>query len=228
MRRIDERPGQSRLVRRRHGCTIRRHGRLAVIVALLVPTALAAQVLPAEPIALAAGLSCRQRRGECDGRSRGHRVLQLHRHGEWPFIRTVLDPAVDRLVTDGERLRLTLVNILINARQSIRDRRQSQKVDVPGRSTEALGALVDLRTFTQDGLTVISVRDSGIGFAFEDLSRVFDPYFTTERTGSGLGLAIAKNTIDGLGDATSIRSEVGDGTEMRIALPRLPSEVAEQ
>lgn len=55
MRRIDQRPGQSRLVRRRHGCPIRWQGELAVIVALLVPTALAAQVLPAEPIALAGG-----------------------------------------------------------------------------------------------------------------------------------------------------------------------------
>ena len=55
MRRIDQRLGQSRLVRRRHGCPIRWRGGSAVIVALLVPTALAAQVLPAEPIALAGG-----------------------------------------------------------------------------------------------------------------------------------------------------------------------------
>ena len=149
--------------------------------------------------------------------------------GEWPFIRTALDPAVDRLVTDDERLRLTMVNILTSARQSIRERRQSQEVDVPGRSTEAPGAFVDLRTFTQDGSTVVSVRDSGIGIASEDLSRVFDPYFTTKRTGLGLGLAIAKNIIiDGPGATISIRSEVGDGTEMRIALPRRPSEGAEQ
>ena len=138
--------------------------------------------------------------------------------GEWPFIRTTLDPAVDGLVTDGERLRLTLVNILTNARQSIRER-QNQGAGAGG-STETPEMFVDLGTSAHDGSIVISVRDSGIGIASEDLPRVFDPYFTTKRTGSGLGLAIAKNIIDGLGGAISVRSEVGDGTEMRIELPR--------
>ena len=55
MRRIDQRSGPSRLVRRRHGRPIRWHGGLAVVVALLAPTALTAQVLPAEPFALAGG-----------------------------------------------------------------------------------------------------------------------------------------------------------------------------
>lgn len=140
--------------------------------------------------------------------------------GEWPFIRTALDRAVDGLVTDGERLRLTLVNILTNARQSIRERKLSQEGDAPE-------AFVDLRTWAQDGSIVISVRDSGIGIASEDLPRVFDPYFTTKRTGSGLGLAIAKNIIDGLGGTIRITSEVGDGAEMRIELPPRPSEGAE-
>ena len=145
--------------------------------------------------------------------------------GEWPFIRTALDPAVASLVTDGERLRLTLVNILTNARQSIRER-QNQGTGAGG-STETPEMFVDLGTSAHDGSIVISVRDSGIGIASEDRPRVFEPYFTTKRTGSGLGLAIAKNIIDGLGGTISIRSEVGGGTEMRIELPRRPSEGAE-
>ena len=145
--------------------------------------------------------------------------------GEWPFIRTALDPAVASLVTDGERLRLTLVNILTNARQSIRER-QNQGTGAGG-STETPEMFVDLGTSAHDGSIVISVRYSGIGIASEDRPRVFEPYFTTKRTGSGLGLAIAKNIIDGLGGTISIRSEVGGGTEMRIELPRRPSEGAE-
>jgi signal transduction histidine kinase len=56
----------------------------------------------------------------------------------------------------------------------------------------------------------------------EDLSRVFDPYFTTRRTGSGLGLAIAKNIIDGMGGAIALDSRPGEGTEIRIDLPTHP------
>ena len=140
--------------------------------------------------------------------------------GEWPFIRTALDPAVGGLVTDGERLRLTLVNILTNARHSMRECRQRQEVVDSERSTEAPDTFVDLRTWAQDGSIVISVQDPGIGIAAEDLPRVFDPYFTTKRTGSGLGLAIAKNIIDGLGGTISVRSAVGKGTEMQVELPR--------
>ena len=141
------------------------------------------------------------------------------------MIRTSLDPAVDGLVTDGERLRLTLVNVLTNARHSIRERQQSQEGDSPGRSTESPETFVELKTWAQDGSIVISVRDWGVGIGAEELPRVFDPYFTTKRTGSGLGLAIAKNIIDGLGGTIRVKSEVGDGTEMRIELPhRAPPE----
>ena len=65
----------------------------------------------------------------------------------------------------------------------------------------------------------IVVADSGAGIATGDLSRVFDPYFTTKRGGTGLGLPIAKNIIEGLGGTISVTSTPGRGTEMRIDLP---------
>ncbi len=52
-----------------------------------------------------------------------------------------------------------------------------------------------------------------------DLSRVFDPYFTTKRTGTGLGLAIARKVVDALGGAIRIESREGEGTRMEIDLP---------
>ena len=82
---------------------------------------------------------------------------------------------------------------------------------------------VELTTRAEADSVVIEVRDRGVGIVSEDVSRVFDPYFTTKRTGSGLGLAIAKNSIDGLGGAISVESLVGHGTAMRIELPRRPS-----
>jgi two-component system sensor histidine kinase AtoS len=69
------------------------------------------------------------------------------------------------------------------------------------------------------GRVAIAVRDRGIGIDPADLSKVFDPYFTTKRTGTGLGLAIAKNIVEGLGGTITVESRSGEGTEIRIELP---------
>lgn len=112
------------------------------------------------------------------------------------------------IVTDGERLRQALVNILANAQQA-----------VAAREPEAQRP-VELRIeATEDGRVSIAVRDEGVGIAAEDLPRVFDPYFTTRRTGSGLGLAIARNIVEGLGGTIAVSSRPAAGTEIAIALP---------
>ena len=143
--------------------------------------------------------------------------------GEWPTIRTTLDPAIGGLVTDGERLRLTLVNILTNARHAVRERQTGATGDAPSANSNDGDAEVELTTRGQNGSVEIRVRDRGVGIVSEDLPRVFDPYFTTRRTGSGLGLAIAKNIVDGLGGTITVRSQLGNGAEMQIELPRKAS-----
>ena len=76
-----------------------------------------------------------------------------------------------------------------------------------------------------DGVS-ITIRDRGVGVKPEDLSRIFDPYFTTKRTGSGLGLAIAKNIIEGMGGSIVLESRPDLGTEIRIELPTVPAGAA--
>jgi signal transduction histidine kinase len=118
------------------------------------------------------------------------------------------DPALESVVTDGERLRMALVNILANARHAAASR--------PSPSPEPD---IEIRTESAPRSFRITVRDRGAGVKPEDLSRVFDPYFTTKRTGSGLGLAIAKNIIEGMGGSIALESRPGDGTHIRIDLP---------
>ena len=71
----------------------------------------------------------------------------------------------------------------------------------------------------------IVIADRGVGIDAADLSRVFDPYFTTKRGGTGLGLAIAKNIIEGLGGTIAVTSTSGQGTEIRVTLPLDSAEV---
>ena len=127
------------------------------------------------------------------------------------------DPALKTVVTDAERLRMALVNILTNARHAVAARPTPVVAHGPG--VVSLTPDIEVETHALPGAFRIIVRDHGTGVKPEDLPRVFDPYFTTRRTGSGLGLAIAKNIIEGMGGTISLDSRPGDGTEIRIELP---------
>jgi len=130
-----------------------------------------------------------------------------------PAPHLALDPSLAFMVTDAERLRLVLVNLLVNARHAVEARRAREEA-VP-----TLAHDVELTTATLAGGGVaITVRDRGVGIAAADLPRVFDAYFTTNSAGTGLGLAIARSVIEGLGGTIGIRSEPGAGTEVRIEL----------
>jgi signal transduction histidine kinase len=124
-----------------------------------------------------------------------------------PPIELDLDPSLPAVTTDAERLRLALVNMLVNARHA-----------VDGRTTRD-GAAVTLSTRERGGRAAIVIGDRGVGISPADLPRIFDPYFTTKRGGTGLGLPIAKNVVEGLGGTISVTSTPGVSTEIRIDLP---------
>lgn len=122
-----------------------------------------------------------------------------------------LDLAADLppVVTDAERLRLALVNVLTNAREA-----------VAAVGTGEAAPRARLSTCRLPGNRVsIDVRDQGIGIPTEDQARMFDPFFTTRRTGTGLGLAITRNIIEGLRGTITLSSRPGEGTEVHIELP---------
>ena len=133
-----------------------------------------------------------------------------------------LDPALPPVVTDAERLRTALVNVLTNARHAVLAVARADTgtgggtvvadVDEPG---------VRVRTRAANGRVVIAIQDRGVGIAPEDMAHIFDPYFTTRRAGTGLGLPITKNIIEGLGGTITISSRRGEGTEIRIDLPQM-------
>jgi signal transduction histidine kinase len=122
-----------------------------------------------------------------------------------------LDRTLPPIVTDGERVRGALVNILTNARHAVLAR-----ADAATHNTHGV-RLVTRKNAS--GRVAIEVRDQGVGIAPENLGRVFDPYFTTRRTGTGLGLAISRNIIEGLGGTITVSSRPEQGTDVRIELP---------
>jgi signal transduction histidine kinase len=132
-------------------------------------------------------------------------------------VRFALDESLGTRMTDGERLRTVLVNLVTNARQSVRARRDAEGMGDRG-SIEIGGRAI------RDGRVLLWVADGGVGIAAGDLPHVFEPYFTTRRTGTGLGLAIARKVVDALGGVIRVDSREGEGTRIEIELPAAAAE----
>lgn len=126
------------------------------------------------------------------------------------------------ITTDGERLRLALVNLIVNARQAV----ETPHLEPAGaRSSGPTAVLtappaVTVATRASDDRVLVTISDPGRGIAPDDLPKIFDPYFTTKRGGTGLGLPIAKNIVEGLGGSLTVTSAVDRGTDIRVELPR--------
>ena len=132
-------------------------------------------------------------------------------------VRLVLDASLPRVITDRERLRGALVNLLTNARHALEARDPASAPPADGEP--------DLQVVTEpagNDHVQITVKDRGVGIPAENLPRVWEPYFTTRRGGTGLGLAIVKNVVEALGGSIAIDSRPGAGTAIRIDLPHHP------
>jgi len=112
-------------------------------------------------------------------------------------------PAGIALYVDEQKLRQTLLNILLNAIQSI----------------EGAGRIL-IRAVEFDRHVEIAVSDTGCGIAPEHLDKLFMPFFTTREKGTGLGLAAAAKTVESHGGGIAVESAPGEGAVFRIRLPQ--------
>jgi two-component system sensor histidine kinase HydH len=130
-------------------------------------------------------------------------------------VRQALDPGLGAIRTDREHLRTVLVNLVVNARDSVRARHGHEDADGPSDGIEVGGRRLD------DRRVLLWVADRGTGIPAADLPHVFEPYFTTKRTGTGLGLAIARKIVEALDGKIRVVSQEGEGTCVEVELPSL-------
>jgi two-component system, sporulation sensor kinase E len=76
-----------------------------------------------------------------------------------------------------------------------------------------------IRTDLDDTHVIVSFVDTGSGMSAENLSRVFEPYFTTKPSGTGLGLLIVRRIVREHGGELSIESSRGKGLTLTMRLP---------
>lgn len=111
-----------------------------------------------------------------------------------------------RAVVDGDRVRQVLDNLVSNA----------------VKYTNA-GGRVDVRLEVEEEQAAVTVTDTGIGIAPEDIERLYDPFFRTalarDRPGLGLGLGIAQSIMEAHDGRIEVTSSPGKGSSFRIVLP---------
>lgn len=111
---------------------------------------------------------------------------------------------IDLVKIDPDRINQVLLNLYLNAIEAM-DSGGRLRIAVSGRS--------------ENGGLTIQVSDTGNGIAADDLTKIFDPYFTTKSSGTGLGLAIAHNIVEALGGTIEVNSKAGVGTTFTLTLP---------
>jgi PAS domain S-box-containing protein len=97
---------------------------------------------------------------------------------------------------DKEKLKIAFLNIIINAIEAINHNKGELSIlIVPGEDNYA-----------------VEVTDNGVGIPAENLSKLFEPYFTSKRNGIGLGLASTLNILQSHNATVEVKSKVGAGT----------------
>ncbi|GAB6197029.1 sensor histidine kinase [Lysobacter xanthus] len=120
-----------------------------------------------------------------------------------------------RVALDATSLQQCLLNLGLNALQAME-----------GQPSGRLEVGVDLVPDGSGSRVRIDVRDTGTGIAPEVLARLFTPFFTTKAEGTGLGLLSCRRIVEAVGGRLEIHSLPGEGTTMRLTLPRAPVDAA--
>jgi two-component system, NtrC family, sensor kinase len=116
-----------------------------------------------------------------------------------------------QVVCNVGELNQVFLNLIVNAAHAIKD---------AGRDVDS--GEITLRLAAEDDQAVICVSDNGCGVPQENLSKLYDPFFTTKEVGrgTGQGLAISHSiVVDKHGGDISVSSQVGVGTQFTVRLP---------
>jgi two-component system, sporulation sensor kinase E len=108
-----------------------------------------------------------------------------------------------------------------------RDQMKQAFYNVIKNSFEAMKSRGILRIHTDldESHVIVRFTDTGGGISAENLSRVFEPYFTTKTSGTGLGLLIVRRIVREHGGELSIESSEGKGLTLTIRLPHIDRRV---
>ncbi|CAN5423063.1 ATP-binding protein [soil metagenome] len=113
---------------------------------------------------------------------------------------------VPKIMGDPEFLRSVFNNLFINAMQSM----------------ESSGGRLNIKITPDDGGKFVNfeISDTGNGISKDNLTNIFEPYFSTKETGTGLGLAIVQKIVEIHNGTINVESNEGEGTKFTVKLSK--------
>jgi PAS domain S-box-containing protein len=135
------------------------------------------------------------------------RVLVLTNHLFVPnriVLESSLGNGLPAVMIDRHMIEQVLMNLILNAVQAMKE-----------------GGVLSIRTWVEEGICLVEIRDTGSGIPAAVLPKIFDPFFTTKREGegTGLGLSVSLGIVERHGGKILVDSEVGKGTVFTLWLP---------
>ena len=107
------------------------------------------------------------------------------------------------IMANKEKLKIAFLNIIINAIEAVQS--------VTGELIISVNSAKDTH--------IVTIKDNGCGIPEENISRLFEPYFTSKRNGMGLGLAASLNILQSHKANIDVTSVVKQGTTFTITFP---------
>jgi signal transduction histidine kinase len=113
-----------------------------------------------------------------------------------------LSPGLPTITTDGNQLSQVIVDLVLNAADAMPN-----------------GGTLTIRTRLMGGRVEIEFQDTGVGIDQKDLTRIFDPFYSTKENASGLGLAVCSSIVKKLNGTITAESDLNKGTRFVVSLP---------
>ncbi|MGO4330989.1 AAA family ATPase [Cupriavidus sp. 2TAF22] len=127
-------------------------------------------------------------------------------------VRTQLSDGLPDIEGDRVALQQVLLNLIINALEAMRE------------VSDGTRQLLISSGVAEPGCVLVTVRDSGPGFAPQSADHAFVPFYTTKPTGLGMGLSICRSIIDAHGGRLSVSANLPRGAIVQFTVPAYRSD----
>ena len=148
--------------------------------------------------------------------------------GENIAVETVLAGGLWRVAIDAHQLESALLNLAVNARDAMPE---GGKLTIETANAHLDDGYADkYPELTPGQYVVLCVTDTGTGMTADVIARAFEPFYTTKPIGQGTGLGLSQvyGFVKQSGGHVKLYSEAGEGTTVKIYLPRMSAQADEE